>query len=108
MLVRRYAPFLGAAMLLASNLALAQFCDGYFPFEDSLADASGAGNDAIVISTDGQLMKPQWADGRVGRALHITNGSAVRSFLDLHYDRCPQVTIAAWIKLESVADPESQ
>lgn len=88
--------------------AAAARCDAYFPFDGSLADRSGNGYDGLMISQEGNPGAPRFVEGRFGEALHVTGGSAMRAFLDLHYDACPQFTITAWFQLPSVGHDGSQ
>lgn len=89
-------------LALCATPALAGPCDAYFPFDGNLADASGNGYHGLPIVKEGEPGGPQFTEGKIGQALHLTGGSAVRTFVDLHYDFCPQVTITAWFKLVSV------
>jgi hypothetical protein len=88
-------------LTLCAAPAFAGPCDAYFPFDGSLADASGNGYHGLPIVKEGEPRAPQFADGKIGQALHITAGNAMRAFIDLHYDFCPQVTITAWFRLAS-------
>ena len=97
-----------AVFALTAGPALAQRCETYFPFEDSLADTSGSGYDGEMIGAGGAAATASFAAGRVGRALHVTRGSSMRALADFRYERCPQVTITAWIRLESLNTTENQ
>lgn len=94
--------------LLFPAYALAQSCDAWFPFDDNLADASGNGFHGLLIAKEGEPGAPQFTEGKIGRALHITGGNAMRAFIDLHYDFCPQLTVTAWFRLESVGTNDNQ
>tara|TARA_R110002096_G_scaffold46676_6_gene124805 strand:+ start:19331 stop:21667 length:2337 start_codon:yes stop_codon:yes gene_type:complete len=98
-----------AAVVAAAyvNTVSASYCDAYFPFDGSLVDASGNGYDGLMIA-EGGAAEPQFGEGRYGQALHLTGKSAMRSFLDLHHERCPQLTITAWFKLPSVSTSGAQ
>jgi hypothetical protein len=85
---------------LAATLAHAQ-CDAYFAFDGNLTDASGNGYDGQMIGEQGAKAVPQFVPGRSGQALALDGTSAMRAFVDLHYDRCPQVTFTAWMKFDS-------
>ena len=89
-------------LLAVAGTSLAGPCDAYFPFDGDLNDASGNGYHGLMIAKEGEPAAPAFVDGRVGRALHISGGNAMRAFLDLHFDQCPQVTITAWFQLLSV------
>lgn len=89
--------------------AFAGPCDAYYPFDGTLADASGNGYDGLMITREGdEPGPPQFVDGRFGRALHVTGGNAMRAFLDLHYDACPQFTFTAWFQLPSLGQSGNQ
>lgn len=82
--------------------ALAQSqCDAWFPFDGDLSDASGNGNDGTMIGKGGVPAHAQFSTGVVGQALQIDGSSAMRAYVDLNPDACPQVTISAWIRVES-------
>jgi hypothetical protein len=97
-----------ALTLLFPWHALAQSCDAWFPFDDNLADASGNGNHGLLITKESEPGAATFSPGKIGRALHLTAGNAMRAFIDLHYDFCPQVTVTAWFRLESVGINENQ
>lgn len=98
-----------AAVVAAAyvNTASASRCDAYFPFDGTLADATGNGYDGLMIAESGAA-EPQFGEGRFGEALHISGSSAMRSFLDLHHETCPQFTITAWFRLPSVSADGAQ
>ena len=81
--------------------ASASQCDAHFPFDGTLADATGNGYNGMMIA-EGDAGEPQFGEGKYGQALHITGNAAMRAFLDLHHETCPQFTITAWFKLPSV------
>ena len=93
---------LGLAVIavLACHSASASFCDADYPFDGSLADATGNGYDGMMIAESGPA-KPQFGEGKYGQALHITGDAAMRAFLDLHHEVCPTFTFTAWFKLPS-------
>jgi hypothetical protein len=99
--VRIFTALISICTFLPATDALAGPCDAYFPFENSLADASGNGYDGRMIGPDGTDAKPEFVPGKIGTALHFTGKSAMRALLDLHFDRCPQVTFTAWIRIVS-------
>ncbi|HNP63987.1 MAG TPA: LamG domain-containing protein [Woeseiaceae bacterium] len=94
------------AVLLCDDVAASR-CDAHYPFDGSLVDASGSGYDGLMIA-DGRAAEPEFRDGKYGQALHITGDTAMRSFLDLHHEACPQFTITAWFKLPSVTTDTPQ
>lgn len=94
-------------MVLAES-SVAQHCEAYYPFDDTLADMSGNGQDGLMIAAEGAPGAAQFAEGVSGRALHITGGNAMRAFANLHYDGCPQVTVTAWVRLESLETTDNQ
>ena len=49
----------------------------------------------------GDALLPKFVTGRSGQALQLGDYGVMRAFLDLHYERCPQVTITAWLKVDS-------
>jgi hypothetical protein len=85
--------------------AVAVPCEAYFPFDGNIDDTSGHGNHGLMITKEmdleGEPPAAQFAEGKIGRALHITAGNAMRAFIDLHYDFCPKITITAWFRLAS-------
>ncbi|NGP54448.1 serine hydrolase [Thioalkalivibrio sp. XN8] len=91
-----------------SSWAEAQSCEAYFPFDDSLVDASGNGFDGRMIGRDGAAATPRFVDGRAGRALALDGTAAMRIFVDLDYDVCPQMSFTAWIRFEGPVRSENQ
>lgn len=92
----------------ASAIALAAPCEAVFHFDGDLSDSSGNGHDGRMIAPEGMGATPQFVPGRSGQALRLDGESAMRAFIDLHPDTCPQVTISAWINVESVASKRIQ
>lgn len=82
---------------LAPFAAQAQQCDAHFAFDGNLSDSSGNGYDGTMIGKDGTSATPIFVQGKTGQALQLDGTSAMRAFVDLNYESCPQVTIAAWI-----------
>lgn len=89
-----------AALLSLPAPAAAQGCEAWFPFDGSLADASGNGFDGDMIAAEGETPTPRFVEGRNGQALELSGTSAMRAFIDLHRDRCPKVTISAWLLVD--------
>ncbi|NGX16323.1 LamG domain-containing protein [Wenzhouxiangella sp. XN24] len=101
--MRKYIPFAAALGLLAfvhAGTAIAQSCEAYFPFDGSLADASGNGFDGRMLGQDGAAATPRFVEGRSGQALAFDGTSAMRVLMDLHYEGCPQVSFTAWIRFD--------
>ena len=95
--------FIAAIVLFAiANAAAAGPCDAYYPFDGNLADASGNNYHGLAITKEGRPGAVQFAQGKIGQALHVTGENAVRAFVDLHHEFCPQVTVTAWFRLESL------
>ncbi len=92
-------PFL-VIVLLGAETAFGQ-CDAHFSFNGSLEDSSGNGVHGTMFGRDGAKALPRFAGGVEGQALQLDGTSAMRSYLDLHPDRCPQITIAGWVRVES-------
>jgi len=100
-----------AALLLTGLQPLtakAASCEAYFPFDGNLDDASGNGHHGLMFMEGYAPATPEFAPGKLGQALHVTSGKAMRAFLDLHYDFCPKVTITGWFKLASMAESGPQ
>jgi len=74
-------------------------CDAHFTFDGDLQDTGGNGYNGQMIGKEGTSATPQFADGKYGKALQLDGASAMRSFIDLHFDTCPQVTVSAWIQV---------
>ncbi len=104
----RISLWLAVSAFVFSPVASASFCDAHYPFNGSLADATGNGYDGMMIAEGGAPAAPQFGEGRFGQALHISGTSAMRAFLDLHHEACPQFTITAWFKLPSVDEGSPQ
>jgi len=100
--MRNHAVLL-AGLLLAcgtSSPASAGPCDAYYHFDGDLADASGSGHDGQMVGANGVPATPQFVAGRYGQALRLDGSAAMRVFIDLAYEACPQVTVAAWVNIE--------
>lgn len=90
------------ASLLAAGTAQAQSsCDAWYRFDGDLADASGNGYEGTMFGRDGAAAEPGFGAGISGQALHLDGAAALRAYLDLHYDSCPQVTLTAWVRIDS-------
>jgi hypothetical protein len=83
-------------------------CEAHFPFDGNLADASGNGYNGQMIGIDGAPATARFSDGKIGQALQLDGSSAMRTFLDLHFDRCPQFTISAWIYVPAEVSKSTQ
>jgi CubicO group peptidase (beta-lactamase class C family) len=97
---------LAAGSLIAGNAA-AQSCEAYYSFDGSLADQSGGGHDGTMIGAGGGAGKVSFDEGIDGQALHLDGSSAMRAFLDLNPDVCPQVTITGWVRIEAANNDRS-
>ena len=86
----------------ASASAFGQSCDAYFKFDGNLSDSSGNGHDGTMIGTKGTPASPAFSAGVDGQALHVDGTSAMRTYLDLNYESCPKVTVAGWIRVDSI------
>lgn len=91
---------LGFLAFVHAGTAIAQSCEAYFPFDGSLADASGNGFDGRMIGQDVAAATPRFVEGRSGQALALDGTSAMRVLMDLHYEGCPQVSFTAWIRFD--------
>ena len=98
--MRHYSKHLFAliAALICPVVTIAGPCDAYFSFDGDLQDAGGNSYNGQMIGKEGAKASPQFAEGKYGQALHLDGTSAMRSFIDLHLDTCPQVTVTAWIQ----------
>jgi hypothetical protein len=94
--------------VLVPFAAQGQQCDAHFTFDGNLSDSSGNGYDGVMIGKDGVSATPVFVQGRAGQALQLDGTSAMRAFVDLQYESCPQVTIAAWIDFGSALQSGSQ
>lgn len=103
----RWLPAMAVLLACAQSPALAAPCEAWYPFDGNLNDASGNGYAGLTIPA-ADAPAPQFVEGRNGQALRLTGGTAMRSFLDLHYDFCPQVTITGWFRLPSFAASGNQ
>ena len=88
--------------------AWAQPCEAYYPFDGSLADASGNGFDGRMIGKDGAAATPRFVEGRSGQALAFDGTAAMRAFLDLNYENCSQVSFTAWVRFDGPVLPGNQ
>jgi len=87
-------------------------CDAYYPMDGNLNDLSGNRLDGLAIDAAGNPdpTAVRFGPGRHGQALHLDGSGGMVAPLDLHFSRCPKVTITAWVyadqthsKLQSVA-----
>jgi len=78
---------------------LAQQCNAHFTFDGDLQDSGANGYHGHMIGKDGAKATPRFIDGKSGQALQLDGTSAMRSFIDLHSETCPQVTVTAWIQI---------
>jgi len=76
-------------------------CDAYYRFDGDLSDATGNGHDGTMISAGGGPAGAAFGEGIEGRSLHLDGTAAMRAYLDLNADLCPQVTITGWIRVEA-------
>jgi len=94
-----------SAVLLFAGFPLTAMggpCDAYYSFDGNLSDASGSYN-GTMIGKEGMPALAQFSDGIDGQALQLDGRSAMRAFLDLNPETCPQITITAWIRVEHPA-----
>ena len=84
-----------------SLTAHAQSRDAYYPFDGNLSDAGGGGYDGTMIAKGGMPALAQFAEGLTGQALQLDGRTAMRAYLDLNPELCPQVTVTGWIRVES-------
>jgi CubicO group peptidase (beta-lactamase class C family) len=80
---------------------LAAPCEAYYRFDGNLKDSSANGVHGSMFAAEGLPATPVFDEGVQGQSLLLDGKSAMRSYLDLHYDFCPQVTIAGWVKIGS-------
>ena len=77
----------------------------YFKFEEgsgeNLIDASGLGNDAEIRGG------VEWVDGKYGRGLQFDGESGVAEIAAGTVGPFEELTMMAWLKLESLPDPNS-
>ena len=90
------------AAILLSGPVYGQ-CEAYYPFDGDLSDASGNGNDGTMIAAEGASATAQFDAGVQGQALKLDGSSAMRTYLDLHFESCPRFTITGWVR----ADPNA-
>ena len=81
-------------------LAIAGPCDAYFRFDGDLSDSGSNGFSGQMVAVKGAPATPEFVEGKFGKALKLDGSAAMRAFIDLSYDLCPQVTYTAWIKVE--------
>ncbi len=81
----------------------AGICDAHFTFDGNLQDAAGNGYHGQMIGQKGAPATPRFVGGKFGQALQFDGTSAMRSFVDLHFETCPQVTVTAWIQSTATA-----
>jgi len=95
-----------SALLVAFSAALcaspsvAAECSAHFPFDGSLTDIVGSRNGQLITAEGGAGTR-EFVDGHNGRALQLGRGTAMRAFIDLHPQNCPQLTIAAWVRVDT-------
>lgn len=94
--------FLLPALLLVFSAHAQSPCEAWYKFDGNLSDASGNGYDGAMFNREGGPALPSFSAGLEGGALHLDGTAGMRAYLDLHPDQCPQVTIAAWIRVESL------
>lgn len=102
-----FVPLLGLLSALLPTAAFGQSCDAFFSFDGNLADTGGGAYHGTMIGESGTTRTPVFVEGQSGQALQLDGSSAMQTFIDLHYDACPQVTIAAWVNFDSEV-PRSQ
>ena len=90
------------ALVLFSGTAHAGPCDAHFTFDGNLSDASGNGYDGRLIGKGGGAATDpaSYGEGRNGQALLLSGVYAVRAPVDLSKEVCPQITVAAWVKMD--------
>ncbi len=106
----RKSPFTVLAaigLITCPALAAAGPCDAYYTFDGTLADSSGNQYDGEFIDKDDSPVEPSFVAGKFGEALQLDGIGAMRSFLDLHFEACPQVTISAWIQVARTAPADT-
>lgn len=90
-----------ASLLVAGTAQAQSSCDAWYRFDRDLSDASGNGYEGTMFGRDGAAAEPGFGAGISGQALHLDGAAALRAYLDLHYDSCPQVTLTAWVRIDS-------
>lgn len=100
--MNKYYSVLLAVLLLTgfSVRALAGPCDAHYRFDGNLSDEGGNGNTGQMIGRAGVPATAQFVEGRSGQALKLDGSAAMRAFVDLNRERCPQVTVTAWVKIQ--------
>ena len=93
---------LTAFLLVVGGDAHARNCFAWFPFDGSLADASGNHHDGLLTDIENTpLDSPgEYTEGKFGQALKLDGSSVVVAPLDLYSQTCPKITIVAWIRLD--------
>ncbi|HKL62900.1 MAG TPA: LamG-like jellyroll fold domain-containing protein [Woeseiaceae bacterium] len=103
-MTRNYSVLYALLLLTGFSVqALAGPCDAYYRFDGNLSDEGGNGNAGQMIGPEGATATPQFVEGRSGQALKLDGSAAMRAFVDLNRDRCPQMTVTAWIKIQPLA-----
>ena len=95
-------------LVLIPAQAISQACDAYFTFDGNLSDASGNGYHGSMIGPNDSAARAQFSSGIKGQALFLDGKSAMRTYLDLNPDLCPQVTLSGWVRVENFADKKTQ
>lgn len=90
-----------AGVLAWLPLAASAQCEAWYRFDGDLNDAESGGYHGAMVGAEGVAATARFTDGVDGRALELDGSSAMRAFVDLHTDTCPQITIAGWLR----ADP---
>ena len=98
----------GICLCIFPALATAGPCDALFRFDGNLNDSGGNGYNGQMIGPKGAPATPQFVAGKFGQALRLDGSSAMRTFIDLHPDGCPQVTLTAWVRIEGEGDKQTQ
>ena len=99
--IRIFRLFLISVLATFPAYLSAGSCDAFFSFDDDLKDASGNGFDGQMLNKKGNAVAPKFVIGRTGKALQLGDYAVMRTYMDLHYDRCPRVTITAWLKVDT-------
>jgi Concanavalin A-like lectin/glucanases superfamily len=94
-------------LIACPTLATAGVCDAYYSFDGTLTDSSGNQYDGEMFDKEDKPVAPSFAEGKFGQALQLDGIGAMRSYLDLHFEACPQVTISAWIQVPRAASTDT-
>lgn len=97
-----------AGLSILPVAARADACDAYFAFDGGLQDKGGNSYHGEMIGKEGAVATPRFVEGKFGQALQLDGTSAMRSFIDLHFETCPQVTVTAWIRSTATKRKGSQ